>query len=49
MVAGLYASISSIIDGESAERHSQLMRLKQQPGYRQGGFPGPFTCASQAL
>ncbi|KAI0707703.1 transmembrane amino acid transporter protein-domain-containing protein [Earliella scabrosa] len=32
MVAGLYASISSIIDG-----------------YREGGFPGPFTCASQAL
>ncbi|KAI0748424.1 transmembrane amino acid transporter protein-domain-containing protein [Daedaleopsis nitida] len=32
MVAGLYASISSIIDG-----------------YREGGFPGPFTCESQAL
>ncbi|TCD70291.1 hypothetical protein EIP91_004192 [Steccherinum ochraceum] len=32
MVAGLYASIASIIDG-----------------YKNGGFPGPFSCSSRAL
>ncbi|KAH9843113.1 transmembrane amino acid transporter protein-domain-containing protein [Rhodofomes roseus] len=32
MVAGLYASVDSIVEG-----------------YRGGQFPGPFTCASQAL
>ncbi|RDX46943.1 hypothetical protein OH76DRAFT_1355313 [Lentinus brumalis] len=32
MVAGLYASIQSIMDG-----------------YRNGGFPAPFSCANQAL
>ncbi|KAL1947678.1 hypothetical protein VTO73DRAFT_13402 [Trametes versicolor] len=32
MVAGLYASINSIIEG-----------------YREGGFPGPFTCMNMGL
>ena len=51
MVAGLYASINSIVEGE----RSMFLYVQDQQltnilvGYRTGSFPGPFTCANQAI
>ena len=51
MVAGLYASINSIVEGEC----SMFLYVQDQQltsilvGYRTGSFPGPFTCANQAI
>lgn len=51
MVAGLYASIVSIIDGTC--RAFSLYDISSHcifyPGYKSGGFPGPFSCVSRAL
>ena len=51
MVAGLYSSIQSIIDGEhrSSSGFGRGTELPIAAGYRNGGFPAPFSCANQAI
>lgn len=56
MVAGLYASIDSIVQGMHEIQsllyslsHLVNHRVVAVAGYRAGTFPGPFTCVNQAL
>ena len=54
MVAGLYASINSIVDGTHIQSLMTIRGLEYEltsflAGYRDGEFGGPFSCASRAL
>ena len=49
MVAGLYSSISSIVDGMSYLLVFKCGRLTARAGYKSGAFATPFTCANQGL
>lgn len=50
MVAGLYASITSIVDGALyVVITDRRMYLERCAGYKSGLFATPFSCANQGL
>ncbi|KAI0780491.1 transmembrane amino acid transporter protein-domain-containing protein [Trametes elegans] len=51
MVAGLYSSIKSIIEGMWIVTNGEDLCVLTgvPPGYRTGGFPSPFSCADVGL
>ena len=49
MVAGLYSSITSIVDGRPLFHPLGKRSLTASAGYKSGEFATPFTCANQGL